>query len=401
MRFERQLALRNLTRRPVRSGALVLLAAFLSLSVFAGSLIVLSLQNGLKSYEARMGADIVVVPNEARSHGSLESILLQGIPGYFYMDASYLDKVRAIDGVEAVSPQFYLASASAGCCSVAVQIIGFDPDTDFSIQPWIRESYGGALEDGDIIVGSSITVPKNRTLRFYNQDCHVVASLDRTGTGLDTAVYANMNTIRMLMESSQLAGFDYVSGTSPDRAISSVMVKVKDGYSIESVNNDINIHVRHVEAAQAKTMVSSIAGGLTNVSRIIGGLTATIWILAVVILVLAFVMIAHERTKEFAILRVVGASQKMLSGLVWWEAACVSLLGAIIGVAAGALAVFPFSGFIHSRLDLPYLLPGAGTIAGLLLGSVLAAVIAGSLTSAFAARRISKIDTGVILREGA
>ena len=401
MKFERQLARRNLSRRPVRTAALILLAAFLSFSVFVGSMIVLSLQNGLESYESRLGADIVVVPYEARSHGTLESILLQGIPGYFYMDETYLDKVRAISGVESASPQFYLASASAGCCSVAVQIIGFDPDTDFSIQPWIRESYSRDLGDGDVIVGSGITVPKNRILRFYNQDCRVVASLDQTGTGLDTAVYANMNTIQALMAGSQAEGFDYFGGADPQRTISSIMVKVKDGCSIESVANDINIHVRHVEATQAKTMVSSIAGGLTNVSRIIGGLTAMIWALAIVILILAFVMISHERTREFAILRVMGASQRMLSGLLRWEAAFISLVGAVLGVAVGALVVFPFSSLIRGKLDLPYLMPGSGVVLGLLVGSVVLAVAAGSLTSAISAYRISRIDTGLILREGA
>ena len=401
MKFERQLARRNLSRRPVRTAALILLAAFLSFSVFVGSMIVLSLQNGLESYESRLGADIVVVPYEARSHGTLESILLQGIPGYFYMDETYLDQVRAISGVESASPQFYLASASAGCCSVAVQIIGFDPDTDFSIQPWIRESYSRDLGDGDVIVGSGITVPKNRILRFYNQNCRVVASLDQTGTGLDTAVYANMNTIQALMAGSQAEGFDYFGGADPQRTISSIMVKVKDGCSIESVANDINIHVRHVEATQAKTMVSSIAGGLTNVSRIIGGLTAMIWALAIVILILAFVMISHERTREFAILRVMGASQRMLSGLLRWEAAFISLVGAVLGVAVGALVVFPFSSLIRGKLDLPYLMPGSGVVLGLLVGSVVLAVAAGSLTSAISAYRISRIDTGLILREGA
>ena len=401
MKFERQLARRNLSRRPVRTAALILLAAFLSFSVFVGSMIVLSLQNGLESYESRLGADIVVVPYEARSHGTLESILLQGIPGYFYMDETYLDQVRAISGVESASPQFYLASASAGCCSVAVQIIGFDPDTDFSIQPWIRESYSRDLGDGDVIVGSGITVPKNRILRFYNQNCRVVASLDQTGTGLDTAVYANMNTIQALMAGSQAEGFDYFGGADPQRTISSIMVKVKDGCSIESVANDINIHVRHVEATQAKTMVSSIAGGLTNVSRIIGGLTAMIWALAIVILILAFVMISHERTREFAILRVMGASQRMLSGLLRWEAAFISLVGAVLGVAVGALIVFPFSSLIRGKLDLPYLMPGSGVVLGLLVGSVVLAVAAGSLTSAISAYRISRIDTGLILREGA
>ena len=401
MTFERKLAWRNLTRRPIRSGALIILAAFLSFSVFAGSMVVMSLQNGLKSYEARLGADIVVVPKQARSHGSLESILLQGIPGYFYMDDSNLEKVRSTPGVEAASPQFYLASASAGCCSVAVQLIGFDPETDFSIQPWIRESYSRQLEDGDVITGSLITVPKNRILRFYNRDCRVAASLEETGTGLDTAVYANMNTIRSLLESSRNEGFDYGEGIRPERAISSIMVKVKDGYSVEEVNNDLSIHLRRVECTQARSMITGIAGGLTSVSRIIGGLTAMIWVLAIVILILAFAMIAHERTKEFAVLRVMGASRRMVSGLLRWEAALVSLIGAAAGAAAGALVVFPFSGLIRSRLDLPYLMPGIGTVVGLLVGSVVIAVIAGSLTSAVSAYRISKNDTGLILREGA
>ena len=401
MGFERKLAWRNLARKPVRTAALILLAAFLSFSVFAGSLVVLSLQNGLKSYEARLGADIVVVPKQARSHGTLESILLQGIPGYFYMDDSNLEKVRNTEGVEAASPQFYLASASAGCCSVAVQIIGFEPETDFSIQPWIRESYSKDLGDGDIIVGSSITVPKNHILRFYNQDCNVVASLASTGTGLDTAVYANMNTIRSLMESAHAQGYDYGEGIQADLAISAIMVKVKDGYSIENVTNDLSLHIRRAETTQARTMVSSIAGGLTNVSHIIGGLTAMIWILAIVILALAFAMIAHERTKEFAILRVLGASRGMVSGLLRWESALVSLIGAVAGAVIGALVVFPFSGVIRGSLDLPYLMPGAGTIAGLFIGSVVVAVLAGSLTSVLSARRISRNDTGLILREGA
>ena len=70
----------------------------------------------------------------------------------------------------------------------------------------------------------------------------------------------------------------------PERAISSVMIKVADGYGIEDVTNDINVHVRKVEATQAKSMVSSIAGGLTNVSRVITALVAAIWVLALAIL---------------------------------------------------------------------------------------------------------------------
>ena len=61
MSFSSGLAIRNIRRKPFRSVTLILLSAFLAFSIFAGSLVVMSLQNGLKSYEARLGADVVVV----------------------------------------------------------------------------------------------------------------------------------------------------------------------------------------------------------------------------------------------------------------------------------------------------------------------------------------------------
>ena len=399
MKFERTLSLKNLRRKPVRTAALILLSAFLSLSVFGGSVVVASLRNGLASYEARLGADIVAVPYQARTKGTFESILLQGIPGMFYMDEKYYQKICTIDGVEAAAPQFYLASTSAGCCSVPVQIIGFDPAKDFTVQPWIRESYAGALGDGDIIVGSELTVPKDGTLTFYNTKCSIVAQLGKTGTGLDTAVYANMNTIKTMMKNAEALGFHYLTDVDPDHAVSSVMVRVADGYDVEAVTGDINVHVRHIEASAATSMISSIADGLSSVSAIVGILIALVWVLAVVILIIAFAMISHERAREFAILRVMGASRRMVSRLLLTESALISVIGAAVGLAAAALIVFPFGNAISGALELPYLMPSAGTVAALAAGSLLLSILVGSLTAAVSAYRISKNDAGLLLRE--
>ena len=401
MKFANSLALKNLKRKPGRTAALVLLAAFLAFSVFGGSLVVLSLKNGLGSYESRLGADIIVVPAQAKSHGTIESILLQGIPGYFYMDDSVLEKIRATEGVEKAAPQFYLATASAGCCSTSVQVIGFDPETDFTILPWMKSCKEADIGDGDIIVGSNISVPEDNILTFYNMDCRVCGQLDRTGTGLDNAVYANMNTIRQMMESSVLLGFDYFSDVSAEHAVSSVMVKVADGYDIDEVTGDLNIHLRRVEASQAKTMISDIASGLNSVSKIIGLLTIMIWVLALVIMIVVFAMIVNERKKEFAVLRVAGASQKMLSHLLLTESGLISLIGSFSGTLLAALFILPFLGTIRESLGLPMLLPEIPVIILLFIGSVLLSAAAGSLTSALSAGRITRTDTGLILREDA
>lgn len=398
MSFIRDLSLKNLKRRPARTMAMAALAGLLSFAVFGGSMVVAGLRNGLKSYEARLGADIVVVPKQARSHGTVDSILLQGIPGYFYMDESYFRKIAAREGVAAASPQFFLASASAGCCSAAVQLIGFDPDTDFSIQPWIRESYSGTVGDGNLIVGSGINIPENRKLVFYNTEYNVAAQLDATGTGLDTAVYANMRTIREMLEHSTQQGFRYYDGDA-GRAISAVMIRVEDGYSIEEVTNDINIHVRRVEAAQAKSMISGIAGGLRSISRAVGAMTAVIWLLSAAVLAAAFWMIANERAREFAVLRVVGASDRMLRRLLRTETALISALGALCGTGLAALIVFPFGSQIKKSLALPYLLPGAGMAAALFALTVLLSLLAGALAAGASIRRLAGDGAG--LREDA
>ena len=401
MSFAKKLSVQNLKRKPGRTAALVLLTAFLSLSVFAGSVIVTSLRNGLDSYGDRLGADIVVVPYEAAATKQFESILLQGIPGMFYMDEQYYEKVCNTSGVEIAAPQFYLASTSAGCCSVPVQIIGFDPENDFTVQPWIRDSYDSELGDGDIIIGSDLTLPADGMLKFYNTECRVVAQLDKTGTGLDTAVYANMDTIREMIANAKELGFRSFDDIDPDNTVSAVLIRIADGYDAAKVTGDINIHVRHVEAEQTTDMLSGIAGGLQSVSRVVGILTAMVWILAVVILVIAFAMISRERTKEFAILRVMGASRRMISRLLLAESAIVSLLGAVIGLVLGLLIVFPFSSLIGSSLGMPYLMPGAGAVVIMAAASLLLAVLAGSLTAAAAAYRAGKVDAGLALREGA
>ncbi|MBQ9437224.1 MAG: FtsX-like permease family protein [Lachnospiraceae bacterium] len=398
MDFSFMLSIKNLKGKPARTLCLAAIAAFLSLSVFAGSLIVFSLNRGLASFEDRLGADIVAVPYKARTQGEFENILLQGIPGSFYMDAQSYQKILDIPGIEAASPQFYLASATASCCSSSVQIIGFDPETDFTVQPWILKSYGETPGDGDLIVGSGITVPKNRLLTFYGKELRVVSQLDETGTGLDSAVYTNMSTIRSLMESAQTLGFHSFDGLDPEDTVSSVLIKVSPEFQVSDVEDEINLRVRHVKASQALSMVSDIAAGLSGVSRMTSFLAVGIWFLSFVILLVSFAMITHERKKEFAMLRMIGASKGMVSKMLVTEGGIIGAVGALCGIVFGALVIFPFHSLIKDALALPYLLPDNFSICLFALAAFAFSFLLSAATGAFFAGRINKEDPGQLLR---
>ena len=389
----------NLIKKPARSIALLILSAFLAVSAFGGSLAVLSLRNGIDSLESRLDADIIVVPYEASTQGSYESVILQGNPGAFYMSNSVIGEIsEEIEGIEKLSAQYFLVSAKAGCCSVKVQIIGFDPETDFSVTPWIERSYGKELSDGDVIVGAMVEVSTGDDIKLFDQKVNVVGQLERTGTELDTAIYCNVNTVKQLMQAAQVKQLVDYNGSDPDKVISSVLIKVRGDYDIDDVTSDINLHVRGIKAIRAKSMISSVSDSLSGVSSAISVLIAVIWVLSLIIMAIAFSMINNERKKEFAVLRVLGASRGMLSKIVFKEALMLTFAGGVCGILLTLLVGVLFFDSLTSSIGVPFLLPSVGIMAVIGAVTVAATMLAGALTAAISVRKVSKQDTDVILR---
>jgi len=389
----------NLRHRPGRTVLLIVLVALLAFTAFGGTLVVGSLRNGMASLEARMGADIIVAPKTAASQVDLAKIMVEGVPGSFYMDASYLGKIAEREGVEKVSPQYYLATAKAGCCSFPVQIIGIDPATDFTIQPWIARSYADELGYLDVVAGCNISGSPGDVIRFYGVDCRIVAKLDETGTALDNAVFATAETVQRLIEGSVEQGISVLAENDPADAISTVQVKVENGYNVTNVVDDINLHVRGVKAEPARSMISGVADSIAGASGVVGVLAAVICVLALVVLVVVFLMLGRSRTREFAVLRVIGASRQALSRIVMKEALIVSTVGAIAGIALAAVVVIGFSSALEIALGLPFLLPDAGAIVLTAVGVLAVALVAGAAASAVSASCLSKVDAGSSLRE--
>lgn len=395
----KKLPIANLKGSPGRTVGLALLCALLAFALFAGTVAATSLQNGLASLVNRLGADVVVAPAQAKSKTSLEDVLLEGTPGQFYMDRAYVDRIAAVGGVEAVSPQYYLATVKAGCCTIPVQIIGFDPETDFVIQPWIARSYGSDLGREDVVTGCNVSGAPGSTILFYGVECRIVGRLDKTGTQLDNAVFATNETLQDLIKGSQEQGISVLSGNDPSQVVSTVQVKVADGYDPEEVAGRINVHERGVSAVQTRAMVSGVADSMQGVSRTIGMLAAALAVAAVVFLVLAFALSARGRTREFAVLRMMGASRPMLLRVVSVEALAVGCAGALVGLVAGMVVFFAFGGLVESQLGVPFLLPEPARVALFAAVAFVVTVLACSVVQAVSSLRLVRADAGLVLRE--
>jgi putative ABC transport system permease protein len=392
------LSLKNLKAKPVRTACLAVVVAILSFTLFGGSILALNLRQGLAVMTKRFGADIMVVPKGASEQA--QSLLLRGGTGFFYFDAGILEEIAGTEGVLRASAQFFLSSLSAECCDEPVQLIAYDPLTDFVVQPWIAEKKKDKIADGQVVVGSKVFSRPNGTIQLFNQEYPVAAQLSSSASGFDTSVFMTMNTMRTLIDNAHSQRYGFIADHYGDEIISAVLVKIEPGKSPSLLSWDIRKRNDNVDVIIAQGIFSSIAKTIGGLVKYIHVFSIALWALAVVILAAVFSGSIHERKKEFAILRILGATRKKLISLVLYESSIAAAVGAAIGIILAALVVFPFSTLISEKLELPYLDAPFLKIAVLVLASLLLSVVTGPLSSLYSSLKISRAETYFTLREG-
>ena len=118
-----------------------------------------------------------------------------------------------------------------------------------------------------------------------------------------------------------------------------------------------------------------------------------------VVLGVVFSVTFSERRKEFSLYRVLGATKGKLAGLVMMESVLISLAGSLSGIAAAALVVFPFSTYIQSIVNLPYLQPSVGVILAAAGISFLISFLTGPLAALCTALKLGKFEIYTAIRE--
>lgn len=392
-----RLALINLKRHPFRSAGLIVMTAVLAFLVFGGSVLSLSLDSGLKNISTRLGADLMVVPIGYDQEA--EGILLRGEPSYFYFDKSVETQLSKVEGVDKVTSQFFLTSSNQDCCAVPVQFIGFDPDTDFAVQPWIRESYSGDSGENAIIIGNDILYDGSGSMKFFGKEYKVAAVLDKTGTGFDTDIYANIATVKDLFEAAKEQGFRFTDDINFENSVSSVLIKIGDGYDIDTVVHNIRMNVDGIQIIKGKTITSDISDDLSGFRIVLILLLLVIGIFSVIVLMMTFSLSVNERRREFGILRSIGATKKMIVSVVINEAMIIGAVGGILGILLAATILFPFNTYISNTINLPYLLPSGTAIIALCLLTVILSSLIPPLTAAYSAIKISKAETYLTMRD--
>lgn len=393
------LIIENYLRNPFRSFGLSLLIAMLASSLLVGGLFSFSLSKGLNRLSSRLGADVIVIPQGTEIND--QSVLLQGDSKYAYLPEGSLEFIRGLDGVEIATPQYYLTTLSASCCDQKVSVIGFDPASDFVIQPWIREVLTEKLPKGAIVVGSEIRIEEKGTVKFFDREYPVAATLEPIGNRLDQAVFVDVSTLESIREAAQEKGVVFLFRNENPELLtySSILIKLAPNADLERLSREIHTRFDGVQIRSRKDMFSGLEKSARILQIVIWVIVAFFLFVAVAAIVISFSLSTRERRREYALLRIIGFTRKRLKKLVLAESFLVSAVGTYIGLLFTSVAFFTFRIWIGEHVGVPFIIPATVEIAGvyavviLLLHSVGPAAVYG------VANKVSQIDAYAALRE--
>ena len=388
--------IRNIRKRPYRSFCLMLAAVIGSYALFVGLSLKASLNNGISRMRERMGADLMIVPET--SEVEAKNILLTGEPEFFYMDASVAKAVKDVEGIECSTSQFYFTSLSSECCSTRVQLIAFDPETDFVIGPWISERATSGVSDGSVIIGSEVTPLSNGKVKFYGNEYSVAGKLGETATGLDHSVFMSRDTMHEILNDAKNKGYQFLNPEDDGSFVSTVLIRVDKGADITEVEKEIYKKASGIRFIETDKLINDVSVKLGSVEKIINITLTVLLVFSFLTMILFFSVIFHERKKEFAVLRILGTSSDRICFFSLTEGIVVGITGGFAGLILGILTVFPFNHYIENSLDVPYLMPAAATIIFYGILGVLVTTLFGSLSSFLSTLSLAHAETYYTMR---
>ena len=283
-----------------------------------------------------------------------------------------------VDAVRALNGHWEIEGQWPGDGEV---LIGLDvaETTGFKVGSTVNAEYLGS---DDLSLSSTVS-SSGDTAQVAGQASWRVSGIVDTGGSEDDILYVPLDQLETLTGSAD-AGYDVVEFSVDTTSVTAADVAAAVNRAADGAGQGVRAEP-----------VSKITSGDT---RIITMLDTLFWVVAVVVLGLTLVgvsttmtVIVSERRNEIGLRKALGASSRSIAVEFYTEAACLGLIGGLIGTAIGyALARAVGIGVFEQPIGFSWWLA--------LLSLVLSALVA-VIASAGPVQGATRIDPALVLRE--
>ena len=390
------LALRNIRGSAFRSAVICLCVLLVTGFSLTTALIIRGSAESAQLALEKLGADIVVVPEGLGS--TAETALFTARSTSSLMPAQNRQRVAAVPGVAAASPQLFLGSLSGTQCCGATEIflVAYDPATDFTVRAWLPRE--GDDRPGEAVGGSDVNTPdRDRHLMIYGHSLALRGNLEPTGTSLDQTVFVSFETARQMAAAPE-DGPGQPLEVPPDH-ISAVMVRVQPGVDLHGVAIQIIQDVPGVTPIESPRLFQAFRQRMLGLAQGLLVVLGTAWGLSAATIGLIFAAAANARQREIGTLRALGCSSLSVLRCLLVEAVLLALSGGIAGAGLTSAGAYALQDPASSTLGMPFAPPSPSELLWLIGMALALALVVVVLAALVPGLRLSLQDPAAAMRE--
>ena len=387
------LALQNIGRRKVRTALLMAAVAVSCAVVFAGGVLLRSIDASMSVGFSRLGADLLVAPEDALIN--ITAGLLTVEPTDRTVPADLM--AAPIAGVARVAPQRVLRTEQSGFGGhgEGIDLIGFDRERDFTVQSWISERLGRQMQARDVIIGGARDLPIGSEIVLFGRPFRIYGKLGRSGVGThERGIFMTMDDLLGLAPAVREDTGKVPPMLDPGR-VSGFLLELAPGTTELRVRFALLSRLSGVKVIAGESLMTGVRQsleGLLDGSLVLVAMTFASTVIMVSVL---FSAIVAERRTELGLLKAIGARRGQIVGLVVIEAMIVTGIGGLIGVVFGELLLrlFARSVVYHlSEMGIGFLWLGTANTILVAAACVAAATLIGAIGALAPAWRASRHD---------
>ena len=412
-----RLAAQNVGRRRLRAmflGAAVMLGVGIGFASFVAGW---ALWQGMAQSFARMGADLLVVPRATLVNITASLLTVQ--PTDETLAAGLAQRISAIPGVARVAPQRIVPTLVEGNNAT---LIAFDPGRDFSVLSWIEAGQEGP----GLIAGGALPIRLGEIVSVCGMPMPISGRLGKTGVGpFDESYFLSFDALAEIVsfcrrsdarpksaapakvdEAPAVARMSHAAVCSGDLQldrVSAFLLQLSPAAKMEDVKFAL-AGLADVKIVQGNGVLTSSRQALSTLLIGMAMFTALELAALLILLALLFSAIVQERYREVGLLRAMGAKPNQIMTIILAEAAVITGLGGLAGLAFGAAVLLTFArslGFYFALLGVPFSWPPAAVLEAGAFLAIVFSVALGLLGAFLPAWRVRRMEPYALIQADA